>query len=133
VSRIVVDASALVEYLLGTEAAAAMAASITRRDVDLHIPALCDIEVASALRRALIRGFLSEARAHEALQDFLALPLLRHGHQALLPRCFGLKHVLSAYDATYVALAEHLEAPLLTGDRPLARAARRLGLRCLPE
>lgn len=63
----------------------------------------------------------------------LALPLLRHGHQALLPRCLGLKHVLSPYDATYVALAEYLEAPLLTGDLRLARAARRLGVRCLPE
>jgi predicted nucleic acid-binding protein len=110
-----------------------MAATITRRDADLHIPALCDVEVVSALRRALLRGFLSEARAHEALDDFLALPLLRHGHEALLPRCFERRHVLSPYDATYVALAEHLEAPLLTGDRGLARAARKLGLRCLPE
>jgi predicted nucleic acid-binding protein len=133
VSRIVVDASALAEYLLRSEAAAAMAATITGRDVDLHIPALCDVEVVSALRRALIRGFLSEARAQEALDDFLALPLLRHGHRALLPRCFGLRHVLSPYDATYVALAERLEALLLTGDLRLARAARKLGLRCLPE
>ncbi|MFO8175074.1 MAG: type II toxin-antitoxin system VapC family toxin [Longimicrobiales bacterium] len=132
-NRLVVDASALVEYLLGTEASAAMAAFIARRGVDLHIPALCDIEVVSAFRRALIRGLLPEARAHEALQDFLALPLFRHGHQALLPRCLGLKHVLSAYDATYVTLAEHLEAPLLTGDLRLARAARGLGVPCLPE
>jgi predicted nucleic acid-binding protein len=133
VNRVVVDASALVEYLLNTEAAPAMAATLTRPGTDLHVPALCDIEVVSAFRGAMIRGYLSEARVDEALQDFLALPLFRHGHQAILPRCLELKRALSAYDATYVALAESLAAPLLTGDLRLAQTARRLGVQCLPE
>jgi predicted nucleic acid-binding protein len=86
---------------------------------------VCDLEVASALRRALLRNELTVGRAAEALADYLALPLRRHHHGRLLARILALRANLSAYDASYVALAERLEAPLLTGDRRLERAARR--------
>jgi predicted nucleic acid-binding protein len=125
VRRVVVDASALVELLLATELAHAVAAEIAGAEIDLHVPALCDVEVASALRRALLAGRLDEARARAALRDLADLPLTRHGHQLLLGRVLALRDNLSAYDAAYAALAERLAAKLVTADAGLAAAARR--------
>lgn len=93
-------------------------------EVDLHVPALCDVEVAAGLRRARLRRALSDQRAQEALADYVDLPLTRHGHQALLTRMLELRSNFSTYDATYVVLAQHLGAELLTSDGPLARALR---------
>ncbi len=89
---------------------------------DLHVPALCDVEVTAALRRALRLGALDERRAEEAVQDYLDLPLTRHGHQSLVVRMLELRANFSANDATYVALAEHLGGHMLTADGPLARS-----------
>ncbi len=124
---VVVDASALTEYLLRTACASFIENELANVEVDLHIPALCDVEVASVLRRAIIEGRLSPERATEALRDLCDLPLTRHGHQLLLERILQLHHNFSAYDATYVALAERMKAELLTADRGLARAVRNLG------
>ncbi len=74
------------------------------------------------LRRLLLRRILSEDRAAEVLRDYLDLPLTRHGHQNLLARVLSLRTNFSAYDATYIALAERLGAGLVTGDESLARA-----------
>ena len=130
-TTIVVDASALVEFLFRTELGYSIEATITDSSSDLHVPSLCDVEVTSALRRGLLRGFLTERRAREALSDYLDLPLIRHGHQGILPRVLQVYETISTYDATYVALAEGLEAPLLTADKRLARGARALGVPCL--
>ncbi|MGH2830253.1 MAG: type II toxin-antitoxin system VapC family toxin [Actinomycetota bacterium] len=121
---IVADASALLEYLLGTDAAPFIAGSVRAPDADLHVPALCDIEVGSGLRRAMLGKELSESRAIEALDDYLDLPLSRHGHRSLLGRVLELRANFSAYDATYVALAEQLGADLLTADSRLIRSVR---------
>lgn len=92
------------------------------------------MEVASGLRRALLRGIISAERAELARQHYLLLPLTRHGHLSLLGRMLDLGANFSAYDACYVALAEQLGAGLLTADERLARAVRthtKVGL--LPE
>jgi predicted nucleic acid-binding protein len=122
---VVADASAIVEYLLRTERATSIESVITGVDSDLHIPALCDVEVCSALRRALLENRISEERATEALADYLDLPLSRHGHLMLIERVLQLRRNFSAYDATYVALAEYLKATFVTEDRSLARAVRK--------
>ncbi|HEX2165189.1 MAG TPA: type II toxin-antitoxin system VapC family toxin [Thermoanaerobaculia bacterium] len=122
--RLVVDAAALVELLLATRLAPRVAAEVAVAGAELHVPALCDVEVAAALRRALARGRLDDERALLALQDLADLPLVRHGHQSLLGRVLALRHNLSAYDATYAALAERLDATLVTADGGLANAAR---------
>jgi predicted nucleic acid-binding protein len=88
----------------------------------MHVPALCDVEVASALRRLSLSGTLSAERRDQALTDYLDLPLTRHGHQSLLPRVLELGANLSAYDAAYAALAETLMAELVTADDKLRRA-----------
>jgi len=110
-----------------------MEAAIRSWGVDLHVPALCDVEVASALRRGLLTGRLDEERAAEALHDYLDLPLTRHGHQRLLRRMLSLRSNFSAYDATYIALAEALGGALLTGDERVAGSVRKtLKLAILP-
>jgi predicted nucleic acid-binding protein len=83
---VVADASALVEYLLGPEKAGGIAETVESPEADVHVPALCDVEVAAALRRALRLGLLSEGRAREALSDYADLPLSRHGHLGILDR-----------------------------------------------
>ena len=95
------------------------------RERILSVPALCDVEIAGVLRRLLLTGRIGEARARQALSEYLALDLRRHGHRPLLARIVGLRDNFSAYDASYVALAERLGAPLLTADERLARAVRR--------
>jgi predicted nucleic acid-binding protein len=123
VRLVVLDAAAVVEYLLQTPSAPGIAQTVEDGSVDLHVPALCDVEVTAALRRAVLQRRLPPARADDALGDYLDLPLRRHGHAALLPRILALRDTFSAYDACYAALAERLGADLLTGDGALARAA----------
>jgi predicted nucleic acid-binding protein len=96
----------------------------------LAAPELVDLEVASVLRWQLRAGGIDARRADLALADLVALPMLRAAHRPLLARCWELRDNLTVYDAGYVALAEALQAPLLTGDRRLARAA---GPRCQIE
>jgi predicted nucleic acid-binding protein len=88
----------------------------------LAAPELIDLEVASVWRRAARAGRLGERRARQALADLAALPLARAPHQPLMSRIWELRDNHTPYDAAYVALAEALEAPLLTADRRLARA-----------
>jgi predicted nucleic acid-binding protein len=113
---IVVDASAFVDLLLGFANAAAVEDELRAHPDDLHAPHLVDLEVMRALQRF---------RAREPLSDFLVLPMQRYPHTLLLPRIWELRDNFSAYDGAYVALAEGLEAPLLTSDKSLARATRK--------
>ena len=112
------------EYLLRTEHSDWIDAAVADGNHDLHIPSLCDVEVTAAVRRALMSGAVEVQRAEEAVVDYLDLPLTRHGQQALILRMLDLRETFSAYDATYVALAELLGGHLLTADKALARSVR---------
>lgn len=116
------DASAVLELLLRTERGRLVERRIAPAGETLHAPHLLDIEVSQVLRRYLLRGAIDAVRAREALQDFLDLGVERYPHAALLPRIWDLRHDLTAYDAAYLALAEALDAPLLTSDARLAAA-----------
>ena len=96
----------------------------------LAAPELIDLETASVIRRRLAAGALDARRASLALADLAALALRRASHRPLVARCWELRENLTVYDAVYVALAEALEATLLTADGRLARAP---GLRCEVE
>ena len=89
---------------------------------DLHAPHLFEIEVASVLRRHALNGSLSPGRARLALGRLSTLSISLYPHAAMLPRIWELRGNVSAYDAAYIALAETLEAPLVTRDARLARA-----------
>lgn len=88
------------------------------------MPDLCDVEVVAALRRLVLSGILDPDRAAEALDDYAALPLSRHGHVPLPRRILELRDNLSPYDAVYVVPAEVLGAGLLTADDRLGRAVK---------
>jgi predicted nucleic acid-binding protein len=119
---IVIDASALLEILLRTERADRLMVRALDVSQRLHAPHLLDIEVAQVLRRLVQRREITVARAEFAFDDFANLIIERHGHQAFVRRIWQLRDSLTAYDAAYVALAESLDAPLLTCDAKLAGA-----------
>jgi predicted nucleic acid-binding protein len=89
----------------------------------MHVPHLLDIEVAHVVRRYAANGELDADRGRAALVNLAEFPVRRHPHNLLLLRVWDLRHTLTAYDAVYVALAESLDATLLTRDRRLANAA----------
>jgi predicted nucleic acid-binding protein len=119
---IVVDASAVVEALLQTPAAEAVERRLFSAQETLYAPHLLDVEVAQAVRRYATLGTIDPERGRAALIDLADFPVHRYPHDLLLPRIWELRHNLTAYDAAYVALAEALDALLLTRDRRLAAA-----------
>jgi predicted nucleic acid-binding protein len=121
----VVDAGVVVELVAGGLDPDRLGAD------DLGAPHLIDSEVTHVLRGLVLRGSLSDVQAAVAMAGFLDLTLTRFPADWLRRRMWELRHNLSAYDATYVALTELLDATsLLTTDARLAKAP---GLRCVVE
>jgi predicted nucleic acid-binding protein len=120
---IVVDASAALELVLGTPRGQLLADRFFAPGETLHAPHLIDLETAQVLRRYASAGEISAERGRQALADLADLPLTRYPHAVLLPRVWELRHNATAYDAAYLALAEALDAPLVTADARLATAA----------
>jgi predicted nucleic acid-binding protein len=113
VGVIVVDASALLEFLLQTELGARVEARLFRDGDELHASHLVDVEIVQGLRRLVRTGELSSRRADEAIADLTDLDLHRHAHLDLLGRAWKLlRDNITAYDAMYVTLAEAIEAPI---------------------
>ena len=119
---IVVDASALLEFLLQTPLGTRVEARLLLDEDEFHSPHLVDVEVTQGLRRLVRAGEVSAARAGAAIADLVDLDLHRHAHLELLTRAWKLRANVTAYDAMYLALAEALDATVLTCDRPLAKA-----------
>ena len=120
---IVVDASALIEVLLNTPSGYRITQRLFDEQETLHVPCLLDIEVAQVLRRYALAGELNATRGLQAIEDLSDFPLIRYPHDLFLSRIWELRHNVTAYDAAYIALAEALDAPLLTCDARLASAA----------
>jgi predicted nucleic acid-binding protein len=120
---IVLDASAVVEWLLGRPLAGAVEQRLTSGSPSLHAPHLLAVEVAQVLRRFQLQGVLSAERGALALAALADLDVASYPHEPLLPAIWQLRDNLTAYDAAYVALASALGAPLVTLDRRLASSA----------
>jgi len=118
---LVADSSAVLEALAARDPAPGLIERLAD-DGDLHAPHLIDTEVLHALRRMLRRGQISDDRAHDVRTDFADLTLVRYPHEPLNDRVWELRENLTAYDATFVALAEALDVPLVTCDARLAAA-----------
>lgn len=122
---IVLDASAAVDLLLQIQPnASVVGARLSRAGESLHTPAIFDAEVLQALRRYSLRKLLSPSRARQAFDDLTDLRITRYPYVPLLGRMWDLRQNLSAFDAAYIALAEVLDAPLVTTDARLARAPK---------
>lgn len=114
---IVVDASVAVLGLLSAGESRRVLA-----EEAVAVPHLIDPEVAHALRRSVLAGEVGAHDAATALAQWSRLGVRRFAALSHLPRVWQLRDNLTAYDATYVALAEALECDLVTADARLAGA-----------
>jgi predicted nucleic acid-binding protein len=119
---LVIDTSALLAALAGAPAPEGLIDRL-EADGDLHAPHLLDTEALHALRGLERSGKLTADRAFDVRTDLAALNIARHPHEPLGDRVWALRGTLSAYDATFVALADLLGATLVTCDAKLAAAA----------
>lgn len=119
---IVVDASVLFEVVADTPVAEPIRARLAA-DADHAAPHVIDVEVFSVIRRERLRGALDATAATQAIEDLRDWPGERYGHRSLLERAWELRETVRGWDAVYVALAEALDAPLLTTDGRLASAS----------
>jgi predicted nucleic acid-binding protein len=126
---IVVDASAMVEALVGRDVDPGLLEAL---EDDIHAPHLLDVEVLSVLRGLLLGGKLPANAAENARADHFAFTIERHDTQPLADRVWQLRHQYTCYDATYLALAEALDAPLLTCDAKLAGPGHSADVRVHP-
>ncbi|MDN5916991.1 MAG: type II toxin-antitoxin system VapC family toxin [Pseudonocardia sp.] len=122
---VVVDASAVVGVLQAGEPAEWLATTLHRRS--LVAPRLMPFEAGNVLRRLHLSGHLDASAATLAHDELTNASIRLWPHRPLAARAWELRDTLSYYDAAYIALAELLEAPLVTLDRRLARAP---GTRC---
>lgn len=113
----VADASVAVAYLLGE------ASKVEREGMvgDVHAPSLLDVEVTQTFRGLVRAAKLDLSRAELGREELAQLGVRRHPDAALLRRAWELRDVCTTYDGLYVALAEALEATLMTRDGRLAR------------
>ena len=121
---IVLDASAALEVLLGTPAAEPIAHRIFDSAESLHVPHVFDVEVLQIVRLYHRMGEIDAERGREAVEDLEDLAAERYPHMPLLPRIWELRENATAYDAAYLALADLLDAPLVTCDGRLLGAAK---------
>lgn len=117
---VVVDSSAIVNVLIDADPAELVAEVAMN---ELAAPHLLDFEVLNVLRRLVHRGEVSEKDAVEARRLFASMNIIRYAADGVAERVWALRHNLTSYDASYVALAEVLDAPLLTCDAKMAKAA----------
>lgn len=121
-----VDSSVVIQALTDSGSAFDQVADLLSHDRPAA-PHLIDLEAANAIKGLERVGVLDRTTAEEMVRDVLLMPIRRYDHRLVLARCWQLRHNLSAYDASYVALSELLQVPLVTADAGLAAAP---GIRC---
>lgn len=118
---LIVDATCLYEVVVDGTSSEAVRARLAADD-DLAAPHLIDVEVLNMIRRHALSGSLDPTAAALAVDDLRTWPGERYGHRSLIERAWELRDNVRGWDAFYVALAEALDAPLLTLDARLAGA-----------
>lgn len=120
---IVIDASAAIDYLSRTDERADWIRARLDAATTVHVPALFDLEVLQSLRGLESGRVIGSATLRNGLGYLVDLRATRHSHLPFLARIWGLRDTLTAYDAAYIALAEALDAPLITTDVRLAKSS----------
>ncbi len=118
---IVVDASVFIDLFGGSKDRGVIEHRLFSDGDSIHAPHLVDLEIVQALRRLVRNGDMPPTRVEEALEDLADTRIDRYPHSLFLPRIWELRDTLTAYDGAYVALAEALDATLVTRDARLAR------------
>lgn len=113
---IVIDASAIIQVLVGRDPGPALLDAVAG---DLAAPHILDAEVLSALRGMVLGGVLPLEAAESARRSYADLVIDRYEAALLADRVWALRNQYTSYDAMYLALAEGLGAPLVTCDRKL--------------
>lgn len=126
---IVVDASAMVEALVGRDVDAELLDALLG---EVAAPHLLDVEVLSVLGGLQLGGKLDVEAAEAARQDHFSFAIIRHEIGPLADRIWDLRHRCTSYDAAYLALAEGLAVPLYTCDAKLARGGHHADVRVVP-
>jgi predicted nucleic acid-binding protein len=129
---VVIDASSAVEYLVAlglADSATRLFHMASEGRVDLWAPDLVFAESVSALRKLVRIGAIPDAPAREAVGHLTELPISISGTGALMPAVWEMRAFLTSYDACYVALADALDAPFVTGEADLAHELRKRGKR----
>ncbi len=126
---LVVDAGCLFEVVAATPGGAAIGQRMAG-DAELFAPHVIDVEVFGVIRRHHAAGHLDATAALQAVADLADWPGERVGHRLFLDRAWELRDNVRGSDAMYVALAEAMDAVLLTTDARLGRAT---GLECRVE
>jgi predicted nucleic acid-binding protein len=121
---IVLDASVVVELLINGTLADSIRNELTGREESFLVPHLIDVEVMSAIRRLVVGQRIDRHRSRQFLAELAALPAERYSHTPLIGRIWELRHNFTAYDATYIALAEATDSVLYTCDEKLRRGHR---------
>lgn len=121
---IVLDASVVVELLTNGALADSIRSELAQHDESFIVPHLIDVEVLSALRRLGIEQRIDPHRASQFLAALASLPAERYSHVPLIDRIWELRHNFTAYDATYIALAEATGSTLYTCDEKLRKGHR---------
>ena len=120
---IVVDATALVDFLLDKPEAVALVSELSG-EVPAHAPELIDLECLNTLRRMVRHRLVTEAEGDAAARDLDDARIVRYRHRLLRDRVWELRYDLSSYDASYLAPAEALPGSILvTGDAGLYEVA----------
>lgn len=122
-----VDASALLDSLARRDPFGGRVRERLEGERDQHAPQVLKAEALSGLRKLSATGEVTEEGAASITTKVRILQITTHPIEAFIPRMWALRHNLSVYDAWYIALAETLEAPLVTTDGRLARSP---GIRC---
>lgn len=117
---VIVDTSLVLDILANVPN---LAAAVEKRGTILHAPYALDVEFMNVLRNRWLHGRISLQEGTNLIHEFEGMIAVRHPHDGLLVRAWTLRHNLSSCDALFVALAEHLDIPLLTRDGRLARSS----------
>lgn len=126
---IVIDASAMVEVLVGRDVSPELLSAVAD---ELAAPVALDLEVLSALRGLGLSGLVAAEMLDAARHAFADLQILRYDIEPLADRIWALRHQFTAYDASYLALAEALAVPLVTCDAKLTAPGHRATVHVAP-